>query len=155
MPTQFDPRRIDGGRGRDLSRLGPPLAARDARPRRSPYYVHDALLPGPVVGIAAAHYQRASKRRSPASPVTPRRRLMRETAILLAEATPQRGPVRICTFGGGTPMILAPEDFAAVIDRIPSERLPLRASMPRIAPVESNPRTLEPEMSGRRWLEAA
>jgi len=71
------------------------------------------------------------------------RRLMRE-ADLLAEATPQAGPVAHLHFGGGTPTILAPEDFAAVIDRI-RERFPF-APDAEIA-VEIDPRTLEPEMA--------
>jgi len=71
------------------------------------------------------------------------RRLMRETE-LLAEATPTAGPVAHLHFGGGTPTILASEDFAAVIDRI-RELFPF-APNAEIA-VEIDPRTLEPEMA--------
>lgn len=71
------------------------------------------------------------------------RRLERE-ADLVAAAVPHAGPVAHLHFGGGTPTILAPEDFASVIAR-------LRANF-TFAPdaevaVEIDPRTLTSEMA--------
>ncbi|MFN3685543.1 oxygen-independent coproporphyrinogen III oxidase [Salinarimonas sp.] len=71
------------------------------------------------------------------------RRLERE-AELVAAAMPNKGPVAHLHFGGGTPTILAPEDFEAVIAR-------LRALFPFVEDaeiaVEIDPRTLTPAMA--------
>jgi len=71
-------------------------------------------------------------------------RRLEQEADRVAAAMPNKGPVAHLHFGGGTPTILAPEDFAAVIAR-------LKASFP-FAPdaeiaVEIDPRTLTPEMA--------
>jgi oxygen-independent coproporphyrinogen-3 oxidase len=71
------------------------------------------------------------------------RRLIRE-AEMLARAAPSAGPVAHLHFGGGTPTILAPEDFAALIGRI-RDLFPF-APDAEIA-VEIDPRTLEPAMA--------
>jgi oxygen-independent coproporphyrinogen-3 oxidase len=70
-------------------------------------------------------------------------RLIHEAELLADAAGGRGGPVRHLHFGGGTPTILAPQDFSRLIGR-------LRALFPfagdaEVA-VEIDPRTLEPEM---------
>ncbi|MGJ3262999.1 MAG: oxygen-independent coproporphyrinogen III oxidase [Salinarimonas sp.] len=71
------------------------------------------------------------------------RRLEAE-AERVAAAMPRKGPVAHLHFGGGTPTILAPEDFAAVIGRL-KDAFPF-APDAEIA-VEIDPRTLTEEMA--------
>ncbi|GGK49720.1 oxygen-independent coproporphyrinogen III oxidase [Salinarimonas ramus] len=69
---------------------------------------------------------------------------LEEEAARVAAAMPRKGPVAHLHFGGGTPTILAPADFARVIARLKAE-FPF-APDAEIA-VEIDPRTLTQEMT--------
>ena len=71
------------------------------------------------------------------------RRLEKE-ATLLAQATPHAGKVKHLHFGGGTPTILAPEDFEALVAHL---RSLFRFEEDAEIAVEIDPRTLAPEMA--------
>jgi oxygen-independent coproporphyrinogen III oxidase len=71
------------------------------------------------------------------------RRLEKE-ASLLAQAAPGRGRVRHLHFGGGTPTILAPEDFEALVAHL---RALFAFEKDAEIAVEIDPRTLRPEMA--------
>ena len=71
------------------------------------------------------------------------RRLETE-ATLLAQAIPHAGAVKHLHFGGGTPTILAPQDFEALVARL---RSLFRFEEQAELAVEIDPRTLVPEMA--------